>query len=251
MKIVLSMILLLSFYSCSNNVTNSELLKYSETDLKPLNDSTKALYYNDASFIELGQIVKDSIKKVNQIELDEDAILSYYEDLLYIYNNSYKLSNSFFEKGSSIHSHGANTLYQITVSIDTNKSWAGNWKNGIKITGIDEIDAIINSYNLEPSFLFDSKNIYWYEIQSRRPINYFSLMEKFKNTSEFINVEPTVLIGGGSQISLTMDENYKYYKYTFGWGDCPSGCINYHYWEIKLKGKEIELIDEGGDSLNN
>lgn len=248
MKKIFYLTLVIFLNSCTNNV-EEEFLKYSENDLKPLNDSTKNEYYNDAAFIEFGLLVKDTIKRVNQVELDENAILSYYQDLLYIYNSSFKLSNSFFEYTSTLHSHGAVTLYQISVSVDTNKSWASNWKDGIKYTGIIEIDSLIDNYNLDVSLMFESDSIYWYEIKSNTPINYIALMEKFKKTSEFIYVEPTVLIGGGSSISIKNENNYRYYRYNYGWGDCPSGCINYHYWIVQLKDDKLALIEEGGDPL--
>ena len=169
---------------------------------------------------------------------------------MYIYNNSYKISNSFFEFAKSLHSYGAKTLYQISVSIDTSQSWSNNWKNGIKNTGIIEIDSIIDDYNLDINFMFESDSVYWFEIKSKIPINYFALMNKLKETHEFKTVEPTVLIGGGSNISLDNKDNYRNYRYYFGWGDCPSGCINHHYWILSLKDREIELVDEGGDPLN-
>jgi hypothetical protein len=250
MKKVIYLLLAFFIYSCTNPIVENEVLKYSENDLKPLNDSTRNLYYKDAAFIELGVVTKDTIKRINQVILNEDEILSHYEDLIFIYNNSFKLSNSFFEYASSLHSHAAISLFQITVSVDTNKNWASNWKNGIKYTGIVEIDTLIDNYNLKTNLIFESDSIYWYEIKSDNPINYFALIHKFKMTSEFIYVEPTVLIGGGSSISLNVEDGNKYYRYNYGWGDCPSGCINYHYWIVKIKDKELTLVEEGGNPLN-
>lgn len=250
MKRIIFLLLVIFVSSCYTDINEIEQLKYSAKDLQPLNDSTKNLYYNDAAFIEFGEVVKDTIKRVNQVELNPNAILSYYEDLLHIYNNGFKINNSFFEYASSLHSIGASTLYQIMVAVDTNKSWASNWMNGIINTGIIEIDSIIANYNLEITLSFLSDNIYWYKIKSQTPINYLSLLDKFRKTAEFKYVEPTVLIGGGNNISLKTEGNYRYYKYSYGWGDCPSGCINYHYWVVKLKGEEITLFEEGGNTLH-
>jgi len=249
MKKIIFISLVIIFNPCTNNV-NVENLKYSAKDLKPLSDSTEALYHDDAAFVEFGQIIKDSVKKYEQVELNEDTIKSYYNDLLYIYNNSYKISNSFFEYATSLHSLGDQTLYHISVSVDTNKNWANNWVEGIKNTGIIKIDSIINDYNLEVNFVFKSDSIYWFQIKSSKPINYISLMEKFKNTNEFINIEPTVFIGTGSNISLSKENQIRYYKYYYGWGDCPSGCINHHYWIVALKDNQVELTDEGGEPLS-
>lgn len=255
MKKVIYLILALLLYSCTNPVEkNEELknedLKYSENDLKLLSDSARHLYLQDAAFIEFGTVTKDTNKRINQVILDEDKILSHYEDLVFIYNNSFTLSNSFFEYASSQHSYGAECLFRIRVSVDTNKSWASNWKNGIKYTGIAAIDTLIDNYNLKTNIIGKYNNKYGYEIKSDKPINFFALVHKFKMTSEFIYVEPTVFVGGGSSISLKVDGSYKYYIYYFGWGDCPAGCINYHYWIVRLRDKELSLVEEGGNPLN-
>lgn len=249
MKKIFPFFLVIVLNSCTNNV-EIESLKYSSKDLAPLNDSSKNLYYDDAAFIEYEQLLKDSVKKYEQIKLNENNIQSYYEDLIYIYSNCFKISNSFFEYAKSLHSPGAITLYQILVFVDTSKNWTVNWRNGIKNTGVIEIDSIINNYNLDINYMEQADSTYWFEIKSQIPINYFALIEEFKKTNEFITVEPVGLIGGGSNISLENQYNSRNYRYNYGWGDCPSGCINYHYWIVKLKDKEIELIEEGGDSLN-
>ena len=249
MKRISALFFVLFIVSCKTNVNEIEQLKYSEADLKSLNDSDRNQYYNDAAFIEFGELLKNSTKKTNQVELNENSILSYYEDLLYIYNNSFSVSNSFFEYATLLHSLGTSALYRITVSVDTNKFWSNNWKDGVKSTGLPEIDSIISIYNLEVKLLYELNGKYQYEIQSKIPINYLALIQKFKETEKFVYVEPTILTGGGSNISLRTENNHRYYTYYYGWGDCPSGCINYHYWTVELKEQNIALFDEGGDVL--
>ncbi|MBL1214520.1 MAG: hypothetical protein D8M61_14355 [Ignavibacteriae bacterium] len=239
---------LLIFYSCQNNL-EVEPLKYSQDDLVPLNDSTKELYYYDAAMIELFNVMSDSITRYEVVKLDAEKINLYYNDLVYIYNNSYRLGNTFFENIQKIHSYGHRTLYSIHVAVDTNKTWAFNWLNGISQTGVSSVDSLIENYKLEPIHIFTSQNTIWYQLLSKDPINYFALVEKFKTTTEFLHIDPNVMIGGGSVISLEKQNDRKYYTYSYGWGDCPSGCLNYHYWKIFLKGTNINLIDEWGDPL--
>jgi hypothetical protein len=249
MKKLMCLLLAVVINSCTNEI-EIEPIKYSEKDVIPLSDSVKRLYYDDAAYVEFGNVIKDSLNRIAQVKLNENTIVSYYEDLLYIYNNSFKLGNSFFEYASTLHSFGALTLYGITVAFDSNKSWTSNWKGGIKYTGLIKIDSLIDNYNLGIYFGWKFEGTYWFEIKSEAPINYFALIEKFEATSEFIYVEPFVLVGGGSVISLKAEDDYKYFIYHYGWGDCPLGCINYHYWVVGLKDKELILYEEGGNSLN-
>ena len=66
-----------------------EGLKYSEKDVRTLNDSTKELYYKDAAYIEFENVIKDSVTRGTEVRLNENAISEYYQDLLFIYNNSF------------------------------------------------------------------------------------------------------------------------------------------------------------------
>lgn len=247
-KIVLLFLLLISYY-CTRNSYEIERLKYSKDDLIQLSDSTKKLYYSDAAFIEFNNIIQDSLKRYEHVELKNENILSYYGDLLNIYNNSYNISNSFFEHVTSIHTYSANTLYQIYVSVDKNKTWADQWKNGIINIGISKIDTLISNYNLNIIFIDEMTGGYFFKFISKVPINYFALIDKFSKTGEFRYVEPEVLVGGGSYILLIDENKYKLYKFSLGWGDCPSGCIHYHHWIIKVDNQKISLFEEKGDPL--
>jgi hypothetical protein len=208
------------------------------------------LYYKDAAFIELGQINKDHLRKYEQVKLNENNIQSHYEDLLKIYNNSYSVSNSFFENIDKIHTHCTHILYNISASVDTNKLWAEQWLNGDHYTGIMGIDSLIEKYNLD-IFINKRRNRYDITIKSNDPINHAALIQKLENTEEFRYVEPDAVIGGGNKISMDFMNNYKIYKYSLGWGDCPSGCIYHHYWKIKIDNDKIFLLEEFGDPLDN
>jgi len=134
------------------------------------------------------------------------------------------------------------------VSVDTNKIWVKEWLNENVYTNIAGIDSLIENYDIEIFFNYESHGGYNFRLKTRVPINYFALKEKFKKTNEFIYVESNAIIGGGSTISL-ISEDYNIYKYALGWGDCPSGCIYSHYWIIKVTDREIKLLKEHGDPL--
>lgn len=59
--------------------------------------------------------------------------------------------------------------------------------------------------------------------------------------------EPNYFIGDGSDIEAAIPD------YTFGlaWGDCPSGCINRHYWEFSVLDDSVTLRNQYGDPLPN
>lgn len=60
------------------------------------------------------------------------------------------------------------------------------------------------------------------------------------------SAEPDNIIGGGNGIQY----NSGTYTFSLGWGDCPSGCINNHYWEFNvIRYSIVTLIREYGTPL--
>jgi hypothetical protein len=73
------------------------------------------------------------------------------------------------------------------------------------------------------------------------------------------------LVGGSTSITIENDgkpadfSDPMVFKFTFGWGDCPSGCIYNHYWVVQTApikhdesdtyAFESELVSEGGDQI--
>lgn len=243
------LILVLSIISCDSATDVITEPQITIDEIMQSNDPVKISYLKDASVIEFNELIKDSTKMNEQVELSESAIISYYVDLLFIHNNSDKISNSFFAH-SDIHSYATSSMYQITAAVSYNVAWTENWKNGDAHTGISEIDAIMTKYNLSANYglIFSTTDVF--TIKSEKALNYYALIEKFKNTNKFTFVEQDGGMGDGSDIALLkIEDGYRYYKYSFRWGDCPAGCINRHYWVIKVKGGEVVLDEEGGDSL--
>ena len=212
MKKFLLFIFMLFLISCLKNSTEIKPLKYSQDDLIPLNDSTRNLYYIDAAYIEFRQLIQDTIKRNEQVRLNEQNIIAYQNDLIRVYNNCYNISNTFFERISYIHNYDRYTLYQILVFVDTSKAWVSEWLMGNKYTGVVGIDSLISNYDLTPTFEFTSSGGHYFLISSKTPLNYYALIKKLNESNEFGHLEPNVIIGSGSSISLKYENNYKNYK---------------------------------------
>ena len=252
-SILVLMFSAVAFYSCSDNSTGVEPLIYSEYDVPLLNDSLKNIFYDNAAFIERCQMAGDTAKFYYQVYLNPDNVDAFYNDLLSIYKNSYKISNTFFRYAKSIRTSDLSSIYSTTLLVDTSKSWAANWKNGVKNTGIDAIDSLIQNYDLKIIYNFRTGRDYYYSIKSERPLNHNALTRMFMKTSEFDAIMEVatemVVIGAGDLIYCETTGNKKLYTYHHGWGDCPAGCISHHYWVVSVEGNSIKLVEEGGDKL--
>jgi len=235
--------------ACIKNPATFENLKYAGSDGPPLSDSTRQLYYDDAAFLAFGQLIQDPDRRYDQVYLDEQTLLSYYQDLLNIYDKSDAISTTFFEHIPGIHTYAARTLYYLLVSVDEGKEWLASWLNKNRITGIAGIDSVMENYDLEVVFNPEVLGGHMFILRSKVPVNYFALIDKLEKSGEFRYVEPDGIIGANSNISLRIEHSQRIYRYWLGWGDCPSGCINGHQWEIKVSGQEITLWKESGDPL--
>jgi hypothetical protein len=49
-------------------------------------------------------------------------------------------------------------------------------------------------------------------------------------------------VGDGSRLAV----NFPSYRFTYGWGDCPSGCIYYHTWVFNVTDDSVVLVSESG-----
>ena len=248
MKNLLIFVFLVLFISCVKDPTAISSLKYSQKDLAPLNDSIKNVYHDDATYIHFRRAILDTNFRNNRVNLNENEISSYYNDLLKIYNNCYTVSNSFFENISAIHCQDATILYNFMADVDTSKVWSKNWFNGNPLTGIAGIDSLVERYNITIQSVYQANNRYSFHLKSGQAINYYALKKKLEATGEFYFVEPYLLIGLSRTIIL-LNENPRQYKYVLGWGDCPSGCIHSHVWEIQVNESNVALLKEYGDPL--
>ncbi len=242
-------ILLLLYLACNQNSTNPEPNNLSASDIIPLNDSTRQLYYNDAVYIEYMRQADKEHTLSSSAVLDEFNIGQYYNDLINIYQSSYKINKRFLDNITRIHNHYHYGIRQIHVAVDTNKIWVKNWLNDKKIADIAGIDSIIYNYELDILESNGSKNRYNFTLTSANPINNRLLAEKLSATDEFLYAEIPARHPDWSSISMQGNQDYKNYIFKYGWGDCPSGCIYQHTWEIKVKGEQISLNIEYGDAL--
>ncbi len=68
--------------------------------------------------------------------------------------------------------------------------------------------------------------------------------------NDISGVRPS-LVDSGYNFSGT-NISYKNEIYTFeqGWGDCPAGCIYAHFWDFKVEGGAVTLLDSYGSPLS-
>lgn len=206
-------------------------------------DSIKNVIKIDAAILSLRDVIKDPESKYKLVEIPPDLIDLYYRGLVHIYNAMKYSPNN---KINSIHIFPNPPVFGIAVLIDTTYEWTKAWKRGERLTGNAQIDVLMGKYNLQlNSCRYDAASIF-----SLQPINTYALSNKFLGISGVRTSEPNSYIGGGDDIRAEIKDPYLLYVFTVGWGDCPSGCINRHYWDVAVEyNGNVIFLREYGDPI--
>jgi hypothetical protein len=116
-----------------------------------------------------------------------------------------------------------------------------SWLLQIIPTGYYSLDSIIDEYDLSIDYYGTYFNLFfWHVVVFKFPLNYnipplarafetlpdvyFSEPESIGGDGADISEDPFIIIGEDSGINLF---------YSYGWGDCPSGCTGDRTWWFK------------------
>jgi hypothetical protein len=83
-------------------------------------------------------------------------------------------------------------------------------------------------------------------ITFKKPYNMPALIKVLEEKGLATGCEVNHTIGGSASIIVGVDNTYTFYK---GWGDCPAGCINDHYWTFKVDADKVTLVKETGNRI--
>lgn len=107
-------------------------------------------------------------------------------------------------------------------------------------TGFDDLFA---EYPLaEMRLLIDTYLVLEF-VEPLHPVNLAALIGAIDGV---IWAEPNGVGGDGDDITI---EALGWYVFKRGWGDCPAGCINNHYWDVRVQDGVATIVEEWGDDL--
>ena len=108
-------------------------------------------------------------------------------------------------------------------------------------TGFDEIFeeypvASIHIFTLLPAA----------SIRFEEPLHSPNMLPLFLAVEGVTDAQANGAIGDGHDIIL---HDMGWYTFKYGWGDCPSGCMYEHYWEIQIQDGAAVVLQEWGDDM--
>lgn len=249
-KIFFLFILLSLLNTCDTVETNNGNNQITPGDDSLIPDSIKSLMKEDAAFLTLRDVYLDSAKKDSLVILPENSVESYYRGFVHIYNADTLPARDAVIETYKIHAFPNPAAHSIIVAVDSTKDWVDAWKNGQRLTGNQQIDNLIDEYDLKLDRYYHWPTYHAAVLSSEAAINIYALSKMFEPIDGVIFSEPNGHIGDGNNIEGSIESNYLEYLFSYGWGDCPSGCINRHYWlfQVKFDGT-VEFIGSYGDPL--
>ncbi|CAL8111195.1 unnamed protein product [Orchesella dallaii] len=131
----------------------------------------------------------------------------------------------------------------------------GKWQPGrLLISGVTKqsLDAINTSQYgpIEASSIFQDTI---FSVVFQKPYNPEVLSKILKRDFGIASADPDGIIGGSSSVTLKTDSSgINTYAFMKGWGDCPSGCINKHFWTFTIgpDANSVKLVEEKGSDLS-
>ena len=151
----------------------------------------------------------------------------------------------------NVHTFPNPSIDHLILIFNRNIEWAQPLRNGISETNSDEINELLDDYDL-----VIEKHVQWNDsqdaitIRSREPLNMAALANEFYNVEGVVTIDLGIPKIGGNDINMTRINNGWEVEYVLRFGSYISGGGKIHIWKYRaLDNGTIEFISEGGDPV--
>ena len=200
-------------------------------------DSIIAKYKDDADRLTLRRIYRNQLTYIDSIKIPQTLSDTILDALIAVYNATSLPARDTVITMFDTHTYPDIVLDSFYIEADSNLSWMQQLRNGNLITGNPTIDNLISTYNLTISSYDDSP--FWpahtVVFITDNNYNLTFLTSNLDTISGVWQSGPReVITGDGNDISDSVYTNHIELIYSFGWGDCLSGCIFRRYWKFNV-----------------
>jgi hypothetical protein len=212
-----------------------------------LSEEQQLLYREDAERLAIRFINgRDS----TQTNIPERLIQNLYNGLVHIVNSDLQKTAEVTET-YQIHAREPGSPREVLVSADSAAPWVDAWRNGMTKTENPKIDELIDQFDFSLAEYNELQNLpqILTVLRSKRAVNVLTVSRLFAEHPDVEDAFPNT-VSDGSEITALLFDDHLRYTFEYGFGDCPSGCINRHSWKFKVfTDGTVEFIEENGDPL--
>jgi hypothetical protein len=221
-------------------------------DDRTVPDSLAALYRVDAARLALRVVYDDERPEREEVELPTALVDELYDALALVYNATGLDSRDWVVERFPIHTFPNPEVFELTVGVFPSKEWVGAWQSGQRFTGNTHIDKLLETYDLSLEAYHD-RSMHRANLRAGRPLNVAALAMRFEGIDGVRYAEPLSWFGDGNDIRARSRGERWELEYSVGYGDCPSGCVQRHYWTfladlggfVRYEGDRGDPIPEG------
>ena len=199
----------------------------------------KNFYRESAYNMAYDNIYQNNLSAKDSIIVPESLAQERMEKLIAVYNSSSKERDTIVDLLAINYQNHAWCPYLHTVIFGSAQGlkWAENLNRNIFPTGNTALDSLINrfEFTLKSTVELPQAKKYGFTLTTEKFINpelIIPLFEKVKEL-EYPNSLPDG-VGDGDIITDSTINDYTLITYSYGMGDCPSGCTERRYWEFKV-----------------
>lgn len=199
-------------------------------------DSVVWKYRDDADKMAVRRVFHVSSSYKDTIAINKLIRDKYLNALLAVYNATTIPARDSVVNMFDIHIYG-NNVNGVSLRADSNLQWMKNLRTNTLPCGNTSIDYFINKYYLKKisythNLIYPSADV---NFKVDTNCNTGALADTLRHISGIL------LAGGGqgyygdgSKIEDSVTTNYTWLVYSYGWGDCQSGCIYRKFWQFKV-----------------
>lgn len=140
----------------------------------------------------------------------------------------------------------------VIIAANTNIDWMKKFAQRTISTGNAKIDSLINAFGLKYNNyirLTDFDGVY---LETTHNYNIKSVNQLFLKIPG-VKYSESFMVGKGNYTTTISDSIFSDHielTYSYGWGDCPSGCINRHYWVFNIyDDAKVEFVRSYGKNI--
>jgi len=243
MRIILPLALLLFSIQTTGQIVSSCIAP----------DSIIEKYTEDAYRMTMKKFFRNNVNYKDSVHIPYNHVDTIMRALLAVYNATSLPARDTVVTMFDIHTFKSPYLNEIGVYADSGLGWMQQLQAGNVPTGDSAIDTIFSLYDLALSQYYVSTLAQdWVIFNTDSNYNTLALCGLFISLPGVLGSDPNEFGGDGNDITDSIfTDHHVELTYSFGWGDCWSGCIFRRYWKFNIDTNcSVEYIGSYGDDVS-
>lgn len=206
----------------------------------------KKNYLIDAKILSLRDMLSDDQHPCHDSVLIPSAIVSKYLGYISsVYTLHTETTDSVFNE-YGIHVFPDVPYSGLHMIVDTSYAWISHYLNDSLVSGNEIFDSLASRYGFRLNYYYHYSTFSMMSIESDRVLNVSALVDVYEQMEGLSSVGTEQWAGDGNDIRRFNAGGVNYLEFSYGWMDCPAGCIYRHTWEFSVMECNAEYVRSYG-----